>query len=83
MANESFTKKEILQKVKEIFQVEFTDYKEDIKLTTTFKEIKGHKLDKKEFIMQLEENFELRIAQRNLAKINTVEELVNHLYDII
>ncbi len=75
-------KKEIFNKVKEIFKVEFTDYKKEITLDTTFDDIRGHSLDKKEFLLQTEEFFEVKIAPRNLAKINTVKDLVEHLYRI-
>jgi len=81
--NEKFTKKEISTKVKEIFGVEFTNYKGKISLNTTFDEINAQKLDKKEFLMQVEEFFEIRIAQRNLIKINTVNDLVEHINNLI
>ena len=76
-------KKEIFNKVKEIFKVEFTDYTKEITTNTTFREIKGRSLDKKEFILQIEEFFELKIAPRNLVKIETVGDLVEHLNKLV
>jgi len=76
-------KKEIFSKVREIFKIEFTDYNKEITMKTTFSDIRGHKLDKKEFLLQVEEFFELRIAPRNLSKIDTVNDLVEHLHKIV
>lgn len=76
-------KKEIFNKVKDIFKVEFTDYNNEITMSTTFDDMKGRKLDKKEFLLQIEEFFEIKIAPRNLVKINTIKDLVEHLYRIV
>ncbi len=76
-------KKEIFNKVKEIFKIEFTDYNKEITMNTTFDDIKGYELNKKEFLLQVEEFFEIKIAPRNLVKINMIKDLVEHLYRIV
>ena len=75
------TKKEIENKIIEIFKIEFPYFKE-INSDTNLTAIKEHDLDKKEFLMQVEEFFELRLAPRNLQKINTIGDLANHIYKI-
>jgi len=83
MTSKDLSKKEILKKVKEISQIEFTNFKGKLSSKTSFNDIKSHKLDEKEFVIQVEEYFEVRIAQRNLTRILTVGDLVDHLYDIV
>jgi acyl carrier protein len=76
-------KKEIFNKVNEIFIAEFAFYDKKVTLETTFDDIIGHKLDKKEFVLQVEEFFELKIASRNLSTINTINDLVEHLFRLL
>jgi len=83
MTSKDLSKKEILRKVKEISEIEFTNFKGKISSKTLFDEMESRKLDEKEFVIQVEEFFEVRIAQRNLTKILTVGDLVDHLHDII
>ena len=75
-------KKEILDKILEIFKMEFPDYNGEVNSEIDFKKIKDE-LNKKEFIMQVEEFFELKIAPRNLNKINTLNDLANHISRLI
>ncbi len=76
------SKEEIFNVIKEIFKKEFDFYKDEVKLNTNL-EKQLPKIDQKEFLLLVEEYFELRIPSRLLPNIKYVEDLVNCLHRLI
>lgn len=70
---------DIFEKVKKIIVDQLGVDEEDISLKTTFQEMNADSLDIVELIMELEEEFNIDIADEEVEKIQTVEDIVKYI----
>ena len=71
---------EVFEKVKEII-VEQLDVEEDkVTLEASFRDdLEADSLDVVELVMELEDEFDLEIADEDAEKINTVQDVVDYI----
>lgn len=69
----------MLEKIKEMMESQF-DYSGEITAETSLKEDLGaDSLDLFEFVMALEEEFDMEIPQEELSDIKTVQDIIDYL----
>lgn len=69
----------ILSKVKELISEQLDIEIENIEPETTFEEMDADSLDLVEFVMSLEEEFEIEISDEEIEKIKTVGDVVKYI----
>lgn len=76
----AFSKDDTQQKVTEIIASKLSTPQENIKLSSTFKDLGADSLDIVEIIMNFEEAFGIEIKDEDAEKIKTVQEAVDLIH---
>lgn len=74
----------VYEKIKDIISEQFNIDEDDITMETSFrKDLDADSIDLVELIMSLEDEFDLEVEDEEVENINTVEDAVDYINNIL
>ena len=74
----------VYEKIRDIISIQFNIDKQEITMKTDFrKDLGADSIDLVELIMSLEEEFDLEVEDEEVENINTVEDAVEYINNIL